>query len=126
MRKLVYAAALTLLAPSLFAQAPWAAAGAPPAVAAPAAPAPVTNFGTKAPVIFDHGRHARPELTCATCHHTAAEGKYRCGECHGLEAAGQTPGIKDAMHGKDKGVCYACHLQKDAAHKVKCSDCHKG
>ena len=95
-------------------------------VAAPEKPVTVSNFGSKSAVTFDHALHARPGLECATCHHAAAEGKYRCGECHLLEADEKAPRIRDAVHGKEKGACYECHLQKDAEHKLKCSDCHKG
>ena len=94
------------------------------AVNMPAEPAQVTNYGKKAPVLFDHAKHVGPELDCAACHHNSGEEHYQCGSCHKLEAQGDAPAIKEAMHGKDKGVCYACHLQKGAEHKKKCAECH--
>lgn len=96
-----------------------------PALAAdpPAEPVRVTNYGEKAPVTFDHGRHG--DVTCSACHHNESEGQYKCGECHGLEAQAETPKIKDAMHGKDQGKCYGCHFGKEPqAKKLKCAECH--
>ena len=82
----------------------------------------VTNYGKKPAVTFDHARHEG--VDCAQCHHTAGEGKYKCGECHKSDDEGGVPKIKDAFHKKDVGACYSCHLEKDAEHKRKCSDCH--
>lgn len=115
---------LTLAAALVLALAFTAAAA--PAADPPAEPVRVTNFGKKAAVTFDHKAHLARGLACAACHHTEAEGKYKCGECHLAEAAGPAPKLKDAMHKKGVGVCYQCHLARDAEHKFKCSDCHKG
>lgn len=95
-------------------------------VAAPKNPVLVTNNGAKGVVIFDHGKHAGKGIECAACHHKAAEGQYKCGSCHGADEKGATPSIKDAMHAKEKGVCYACHLKTEAVNKKKCADCHAG
>ncbi len=91
----------------------------------PAEPAPVTNFGKKAPVVFDHGLHAGEGFTCVQCHHNEAEGEYRCGACHKLEAEGGLLKIQDAFHGKDVGKCWSCHRAPDATHQLKCNDCHR-
>ncbi len=99
-----------------------AVAGEAPGTEAPAAPVQVTNYGKKPAVTFDHARHEG--VDCAQCHHTAGEGKYKCGECHKSDDEGGVPKIKDAFHKKDVGACYSCHLEKDAEHKRKCSDCH--
>ncbi len=88
---------------------------------APAGPQAVTNYGKKGPATFNHDTHK--DTACATCHHNEADGKYKCGECHKLED-GDALNIKDAFHGKDKGTCYACHLEKDAKNKMKCAECH--
>lgn len=90
----------------------------------PAEPTAVTNYGKKAPVVFDHAKHAGGGLECASCHHTADTGQYKCGECHKLETENGAPPIKEAMHGKGTGVCYTCHLQKEAQNKMKCAECH--
>lgn len=89
---------------------------------APAKAAPVTNFGKKDPVMFDHAKHK--DVKCVACHHNEADGKYKCGECHKAEAAGKAISLKDASHGKT-GACYTCHYDKDAKNKLKCADCHK-
>lgn len=91
----------------------------------------VTNYGTKDAVTFDHSLHTGEGTECVACHHTATAeaadtAQYKCGECHKVEAENDTPKIKDALHGKDKGVCYSCHLEKEAANKLKCASCHKG
>ncbi len=117
MKRTVLFAAATLLALSLSLGARAAQ------VAAPAKPIQVTNFGGKQAVTFDHAKHAK--VDCTTCHHASAKENHKCGECH-LAKEGKAPAIKDAMHGKDKGVCYGCHFQAEAKHKLKCSDCHKG
>lgn len=91
---------------------------------APKGPVKVTNFGKKGAPTFDHSKHA--DVKCEQCHHNAKDGKFKCGECHKLEAEGNTPKIQDAMHGKDKGVCFACHRADDAKKKMKCADCHGG
>ncbi len=118
-----------LVTSSIFATGLWLGAAtasgpAPEAADAPAAPVRVTNFGAKAPTTFDHGKHAGPELTCASCHHEGTGGQYRCGTCHLGEAGEKAPKIRDAMHGKDGGACFACHTRKDAPQKLKCADCH--
>ena len=89
----------------------------------PAEPTRVTNYGEKAPVMFDHQNHK--DVACVDCHHNEADGQYKCGACHGLEAQDDTPKIKDAMHKKTEGACYACHFGKEAsAKKLKCAECH--
>ncbi len=110
----------------LVAAAVVVAAGLAQAAEAPGEPLQVTNFGKKDPVTFDHARHLAQQLDCERCHHNAAEGSYKCGACHGAEDADAVPRLKDAMHKRDLGVCYACHLDADAAHKLKCAECHKG
>ncbi|MDW7709151.1 MAG: cytochrome c3 family protein [Deferrisomatales bacterium] len=95
------------------------------AASPPAQPAPVTNFGKKAPVIFDHALHAGEGFTCVQCHHNEAEGEYRCGQCHKLETEGGVLRIQDAFHGKDVGVCWSCHRAPEGTHKLKCNDCHR-
>lgn len=110
--------AATLVAAALTAAAAWAASP-------PSEPAPVTNFGKKAPVVFDHAQHAGEGFTCAQCHHNEAEGTFRCGACHTLEGEGATLKIQDAFHGKDVGKCWSCHRAPEASHKLKCNDCHK-
>lgn len=112
-------AALTLAVLITIATAAWAAQP-------PAGPAKVTNFGAKAPVVFDHAKHLEKAPDCAACHHNGDKDAYKCGTCHGAEAKDKAPSIKDAMHGKEKGVCYACHLKTDAPNKKKCADCHAG
>jgi hypothetical protein len=92
---------------------------------APEKPLQVSNFGGKEPVSFDHGKHKGKGFECAMCHHDTAEGKYKCGECHQKQAAKGALSLKDAMHAKDKGVCYSCHVAADAKNKMKCADCHK-
>lgn len=94
--------------------------------AAPTKPAAVTNYGAKAAVVFDHAKHLGNSMECLTCHHKAGEGQYKCGACHQAEEKGAAPSIKDAMHAKDKGACYACHLKPEAVNKKKCADCHAG
>ena len=88
---------------------------------APAGPQKVTNFGKKAAATFNHDTHT--DITCAKCHHNEGDGKYKCGECHLLEA-GDAPKIKDAFHKKGVGTCYDCHLLKGAEHKMSCTKCH--
>lgn len=116
MKRFVIVLAATLVAAVAFAVAP--------AVTAPAKPIPVSNLKEKGVVTFDHAKHAA--TLCVSCHHKAAEGKYKCGECHGAEEKGATPTLKNAAHGKDKGACYACHLKPEAPNKKKCADCHAG
>ena len=94
--------------------------GAAVAKDAPGAPVKVSNFGKKKVVEFDHAKHK--DLKCDQCHHKGMD-EPKCGACHKLDD-GDAPKIKDAMHGKDKGSCYECHLQKDADKKLKCADCH--
>ena len=89
---------------------------------APKGPQPVTNFGDKPAVTFDHDTHA--DMGCVKCHHNEADGKYKCGECHKLKASGDAPKIKDAFHKKGAGTCYECHLLKGAEKKMKCKECH--
>jgi hypothetical protein len=110
------------------------------AIEAPGEAITVTNYGKKAAVTFDHALHTAQGTECVSCHHTIAAVpdsaapdsaandavQYKCGECHKGGAEGETPKIKDALHGIDKGVCYSCHLQKKAANKLKCASCHKG
>lgn len=103
-----------------------ATAGLALAAEPPAGPAKVTNYGAKTPVTFDHAKHAKKASDCIACHHNEAKGVYKCGTCHGAEEKDKAPAIKDAMHAKEKGVCYACHLKADAAQKKKCADCHAG
>ena len=88
---------------------------------APADGLKATNYGKKAPVVFDHSKHG--DTSCDTCHHKAAEGKYKCGDCHKL-TADKAPKIADAMHKKDTGKCWNCHRAKDAKAKKKCNECH--
>jgi hypothetical protein len=89
----------------------------------PTEPVRITNFGKKAPVVFDHAMHG--EVACVDCHHNEADGQYKCGECHGLEVQAETPKIKDAMHDKAAGKCYRCHFGKEPeAKKLKCAECH--
>jgi hypothetical protein len=95
-------------------------------VAAPGEPITVSNFGKKAAVTFDHALHTTQGTECASCHHKADSGDYKCGGCHKGAADGDKPKIKDALHGKDKGVCYSCHLAKEAPNKLKCANCHNG
>jgi hypothetical protein len=97
--------------------------GAGPAAAAdaPSGPVQVTNYGEKPPAQFNHDTHK--DQDCVSCHHNEADGKYRCGACHKLDA-GDAPKIKDAFHGKGKGTCYDCHLLKGADQKMKCAECH--
>lgn len=92
----------------------------------PAKAMKVRNFGTREAVTFDHAKHSAAKIECATCHHNAAKGEFKCGTCHGLDAKDKTPSMKEAMHGKEKGVCYPCHVKPDAAQKKKCADCHAG
>jgi hypothetical protein len=101
------------------------AAGSAWAVDAPTEPIKVTNYGKKAVVTFDHAKHAGDKFTCVQCHHNEAEGKFKCGECHKAEAEGGAPKFQDAAHAKDVGKCWGCHRAPDAAHKLKCNDCHK-
>lgn len=100
----------------------YAVASEPSGTEAPGSPAKVTNYGTKPAVTFDHAKHQAVE--CVQCHHAAKEGKFKCGDCHKAAEEGGAPKIKDAFHKKGVGVCYSCHLDKDAQHKLKCSDCH--
>lgn len=93
---------------------------------APTAPIKVTNNGMKGAVTFDHAKHAGKALECKTCHHKGDQPAVKCGTCHGAEEKGGAPNLKDAAHGKDKGVCYACHLKPEAVNKKKCADCHAG
>ena len=89
----------------------------------PEGPVRITNFGKKAPVTFDHAKHGDAE--CAQCHHKQDEGEFKCGQCHDLEVQAETPKIKDAMHKKDSGKCYACHFGSEPqAKKLKCAECH--
>ena len=89
----------------------------------PAEPTRVTNYGTKAPVTFDHATHG--EVECAQCHHNQDSGEYKCGQCHALDANDEAPKIKDAMHKKETGTCYACHFgDEPTAKKLKCAECH--
>lgn len=105
--------------------------GAGPARAADAPANPVkieAAGGKKAPVLFDHKKHA--EVKCEACHHAEhnASGERRCTQCHKLadDPATRAPKIETAMHGKDRGACYGCHRAEKAAQKLKCVDCHKG
>ena len=89
----------------------------------PGEPARVTNFGGKAPVIFDHALHG--DVDCAQCHHNLDESQYKCGQCHGATATDEVSKLKDAMHKKDTGTCYACHFGAEPqAKKLKCAECH--
>ncbi len=90
---------------------------------APAEPVVVTNFGKKPAVTFDHAKHLGQGIECISCHHNAESGQFKCGECHKAED-GDAPALKQAAHGKEVGACYGCHLDKDAAQKKKCNDCH--
>ena len=121
MRKLTLAAACTA---ALFLGAAAARAAEPPAN-----PVKVeTAGGKKAPVAFDHKKHAA--VKCEACHHTEGNpaGEHRCTKCHKLadDPTTKAPKVEAAMHGKDKGKCFACHRAEDAKHKLKCADCHKG
>ncbi len=116
MKKLALAAVLAVAA---------LVAGSATAAEAPAQPLTVTNYGKKAPVTFDHAKHAGEGFTCVRCHHNEADGRYKCGECHKPEAEGSAIKIQDAFHGKEVGKCWSCHRAEDAAHKLKCNDCHK-
>jgi hypothetical protein len=98
------------------------------AAEAPAKPVKIeTAGGKKAPVTFEHGKHA--DLKCEACHHAANNpaGERRCTQCHKLadDPATKAPKIDTVMHGKDKGVCFACHRAENAKRKLKCGDCHK-
>jgi len=88
---------------------------------APAGPVKVTNFGKKDVVTFDHAKHTSAE--CATCHHKAESGDFKCGTCHGDDGA-----MKDAAHKKDVGKCWTCHNKKSPSvvKELKCKDCHAG
>ncbi len=89
----------------------------------PGEPARVTNYAGKAPVTFDHAKHG--EVACVQCHHNQDDGQYKCGQCHGEDAVDQAPKLKDAMHKKDSGACYACHFgDEPKAKKLKCAECH--
>jgi hypothetical protein len=89
----------------------------------PAEPVRVTNYGKKAPVTFDHALHG--QVDCAQCHHKQGDGEYTCGQCHGETAADDAPKLKDAMHAKVTGKCYACHFGAEPqAKKLKCAECH--
>jgi len=114
---------LLILAASLIAMT---LAGFVLAADAPAKAIKVTNYGAKDAVTFDHAKHAAQKVECVTCHHNADKGQYKCGDCHKGEATDKTPPIKEAMHSKEKGVCYTCHLKPEAANKKKCADCHAG
>lgn len=116
MKSLVLAAALA---------AATLVSGAAVAADPPAQPVTVTNHGKKAPVVFDHAKHAGEGFACVRCHHNEAEGKYKCGECHKAEAEGAAPKLQDAIHGKEIGKCWSCHRSEEASHKLKCNDCHK-
>ncbi|MBI5013941.1 MAG: cytochrome c3 family protein [Deltaproteobacteria bacterium] len=100
--------------------------GAALAADAPKGPVKVTNFGKKAAVTFDHGKHK--DVKCEQCHHNAKDGKFTCGECHRKDDDAKTkaPKLESAAHNKDVGVCFSCHRAEDAKHKLKCNDCHKG
>ncbi|MBI5014933.1 MAG: cytochrome c3 family protein [Deltaproteobacteria bacterium] len=105
------------------------AAGLAAAVDAPTSPVKIeTSGGKKAPVIFEHAKHS--DKPCDRCHHAHdnAGDERVCIKCHKLtdDAVTKAPKIETAMHGKDKGACYACHRAEDAEHKLKCADCHKG
>lgn len=95
---------------------------------APKGPAPVTNFGKKDPVSFDHSKHKKADgkdVACVSCHHNEKDGKYKCSECHKAEAKDKAISLADAMHKKDVGKCWSCHRAEDAKKKMKCNDCHK-
>ncbi len=114
MKKLLLLLASTVLAFSI---------GLAHAADAPKGPEKVTNFGGKEVVTFDHAKHK--EVKCEACHHNAKDGKFKCGECHGKETKGKAISMKDASHGKDKGVCFKCHYASDAKNKLSCNKCHK-
>lgn len=92
---------------------------------------------TKDPVTFDHPKHfaGEPELqqNCKRCHHQVEntdamknEASWKCTACHTTEGKGDAPEVKEAMHGKDSGVCRECHFGSSAVKRLKCGDCHSG
>jgi hypothetical protein len=118
---------LTLAA--LCTAATLALGGAVAAADAPPKPVRIETAGAKkAPVAFDHQKHA--EAKCEACHHVEhnASGERRCTQCHKLtdDPVTRTPKVESAMHGKGVGVCYGCHRAEKAPRKLKCVDCHKG
>ncbi len=115
MKKLILVAAAVVFSVGL-------ALSAAVAADAPGGPVTVTNYGKKAAVSFEHAKHK--DVKCEQCHHKGM-GDPKCGTCHKLDADGATPKMQDAAHAKDKGACYGCHRADDAAHKLKCNDCHK-
>ena len=92
MKKLVLIAASALFALGL-------CLGSAQAAEAPKGPKPVTNFGKKGVVTFDHAKHK--DVKCKDCHHNEADGKYKCGECHG-EKDGKAPKFEAAAHAKER------------------------
>jgi len=94
----------------------------------PAGPIKITNFGKKSAVTFKHSDHT-DLVACKSCHHKKAGGNSKCANpgCHGAEAAGAIPSLKDAAHMKDKGKCWACHFPTAPKPKAKltCNECHK-
>ncbi|GAB4256003.1 MAG: hypothetical protein Kow0092_01710 [Deferrisomatales bacterium] len=106
--------------------------GAAWAVEMPQGPVSILTDGAKKPAVsFDHSLHMEknPELkdNCQRCHHKGTDSvdHMKCRNCHGIKAEGDKPKIKDAMHKRGKGKCYACHFPKDAKKKLKCNNCHK-
>lgn len=93
------------------------------------------------PVLFDHGRHAAMDGTCADCHHELASGEASTGclTCH-------HPGSFDVVEWEDESMadshaeflgagdvemCLGCHTHRDltahplrAASQATCAQCH--
>lgn len=98
------------------------------AVDAPTAPSKVTNFGKMPVVTFNHTTH-KQNLACKSCHHAQQSTNYQCGNagCHGPQAAGKAPAIKDAAHKSGKGKCWSCHFPAASSpvKPLRCNQCHK-
>jgi hypothetical protein len=92
----------------------------------PTQPLVIKVEGAKmAPVTFSHATHVEKEkLECVKCHHKDPQSPKACTTCHGKEAKGKTPTVKEAFHTQ----CQGCHKEmvaKGVVAPTKCNECHK-
>lgn len=82
----------------------------------------------KAPVKFDHKKHAKTlKIKCVECHHNKDAKNRKCStaDCHAGKAKGKKPGCAEMSLKKNPYHinCVGCHKKQKKGPK-KCKECH--
>lgn len=82
------------------------------------------QYGSRGPVSFPHGKHARSlGVFCSSCHHNEPK---KCSVCH-TSASESSPSRQQIFHGSglERDSCVSCHTKQGGRAPVGCSGgCH--